>query len=251
MMTHPGTNADAGSMLLRMLSLVGGFHWLTAAVLRNQSTLAPSSAMDNLCAGNVCGHGQCYVVGNRPRCVCDRIYRGKMCQVVNLDTLEYAIIGRVVFFQWQEAPQLQGYSFVYYRNDHPEVVLLKPIVMRKSQMSLIVAGLKGVRTSYTICIEDQTTANTVKETGALDVLSNCLEISTKQDYQTLVAWVISCTLFCVVVFLIYHQKEKIEFMYFNKPPIPWRKSSKDMSDHDPLKLPDNGTVVFPDKEQTS
>ena len=72
------------------------------------------SLLRRLCTANKCRNGECYLVNESTRCVCDRIYKGDHCEEVNMAEVQFAIIGNIVIFQWTRPPRLKGYSFVYY-----------------------------------------------------------------------------------------------------------------------------------------
>ncbi len=60
-----------------------------------------------------CRNGECYVLGDQIQCLCGGIYSGKYCETVDLNSVQYAIIGSVVIFQWTRPPR---FVFVQY---HP------------------------------------------------------------------------------------------------------------------------------------
>ncbi|ELU16713.1 hypothetical protein CAPTEDRAFT_199176 [Capitella teleta] len=171
-----------------------------------------------LCSSNVCRNGECYVIGNQPKCVCDDLFTGDRCQYVNLKSVDTVTIGCTVIFQWKRPPRLRGYSFVYFRLDSTDHVLYKNgIYMKDNDRSTLVGKLDRQNADYRVCLEDEYTADLVVRTKALDNLNNCVVVRTEPDYHTLVAYIFAAMLGCVVVILIYYQRDKLELLFFSKP----------------------------------
>ena len=174
-----------------------------------------------LCTSNPCRNGVCYLVGTTRRCVCDEIYKGDVCEFINLDEVRYALIGSMVIFQWPRPPRLEGYSFVYYEPSSSDIVLYKrKIDMKDNEHSVLVGDLKGGKTHYRICIEDEYIAEKAVVSNSAELLTNCLDVTTQPDYHTLVGWILAFFLAGVCVLLMYSQRQKIEILYFSRPYIP-------------------------------
>lgn len=179
------------------------------------------SLFQRLCASNDCRNGECYLVNTQIKCVCDSIFKGERCEYVNLEKVHYALIGSVVIFQWPRPPRLKGYSFVYYEPSDPNLILYKrSIILHDNENSVLVGNLKGGKTHYRICIEDEMVAEQALESKGVDLLSNCIDLTTQPDYHTMVGWVLLFLLAGCAILLMYSQRQKIEILYFSRPYIP-------------------------------
>ena len=105
------------------------------------------------------------------------------------------------------------------------------IIMRDTENSILVGNLKGGRTHYRVCVEDEYVAEKALDTTSVELLSNCIDINTQPDYHTLAGRCIAVLLSCVAVFFMYNQREKIEILYFNRQYIPQRERSPVHSNH--------------------
>ena len=178
----------------------------------------PNSLLRLLCSSNVCRNGECYIIGSTPKCICEELFRGDRCQYVNLDAVNTVTIGCTVIFQWSRPPRLRGYSFVYFRIDSSDRIIFKnKIIMKDNEMSTLVGKLDRQNTEYKVCLEDEYTAELVVNTNAVDFLSNCVIVRTEPDYHTMAGYLFTGLLCCVVVVLIYYQRDKLELLFFSKP----------------------------------
>jgi hypothetical protein len=195
--------------------------FLHAALLRADTDVAPTTQpnlLKLLCSNNLCRNGQCYVVGDEAKCVCDDLFRGDRCQYVNLDVVDTITIGCTVIFQWTRPPRLRGYSFVYFRLDSTDNIVYKnEIFMKDNDRSTLVGKLDRQNADYRVCLEDDYTADLVARTKALDNLANCVIVRTEPDYHTLMGYVFAGLLACIVVVLVYYQRDKLELLFFSKP----------------------------------
>ena len=99
--------------------------------------------------------------------------------------------------------------------------------MKDHECSVLVGNLKGGRTHYRICVEDDLTAERALAGNTIELLSNCVQIATQPDYHTVAGWILAALLACVVVLLMYSQREKIEILYFgSKPYVPYEKQQE-------------------------
>lgn len=177
-----------------------------------------SKLLASLCSPSACRNGQCYVRGKETLCYCQSWFKGPRCEYVNIDHVSYTVIGSMVIFQWPRPPRLNGYSFVYHELDKPDSGIHKTdIVMERSERAALVGNLRGGYTMYRICIEDKFLAYRAVDENSLEHLSNCINLTTQPDYHTLVFWCIAAMFVCVVVLLIYCQKDKFELLYFSRP----------------------------------
>lgn len=171
-----------------------------------------------LCSSNQCRNGECYIMGNEPKCICDDFYTGDKCQHVNLKAVDTITIGCTVIFQWTRPPRLRGYSFVYFRLDTSDRILYKNnILMKDNDRSTLVGKLDRQNADYSVCLEDEYTAERVLKTKAVDLLNNCVIIRTEPDYHTMAGYLFAAMLCLVVVILIYYQRDKLELLFFSKP----------------------------------
>lgn len=176
------------------------------------------SLLQRICATVKCRNGECYLVNQSAHCACESTFRGDRCQFVNLDKVHYSFIGNLLVFEWYHPPRLKKYSFVYYEPLQREPQLFKkPIQIRESENSVLLGTVKGGSTRYRVCIEDDDIAERVMSTRSLDLLTNCMEITTGPDWHTLAGWCLAAVLSSVAVMLMYHQRDKIEILYFSKP----------------------------------
>ena len=181
---------------------------------------APSGHMSlsTMCASSPCRNGQCYAVGSEIKCLCDIIFKGDECQDVNMDAVTHSMIGTALVFKWSEPPRLQGYYFVYYRLDSEQLVLFKNAIrMDDNENAVIVGDLQHAKSVYRICIEDEFVADLAVSTKSTEGLRNCIEIETQPDFHTMAGYFIWVMLFALVVLIMYWQRDKIEFLYFQKP----------------------------------
>jgi len=83
----------------------------------------PATLLRTLCKDDTCRNGECYIVHQSTHCVCQRFYRGELCQDVDLSDVTYAMIGTMVIFQWATPPRLKNYAFIYYESDRTDLRL--------------------------------------------------------------------------------------------------------------------------------
>ena len=222
--------------LVRMSRSTTGvaFYLLTSLLTRTLAETAEitstPSLFQRLCASNDCRNGECYLVNTQIKCVCDSVFKGDRCQFVNLDQVHYALIGSVVIFQWPRPPRLKGYSFVYYEPADPNLILYKrSIIIHDNENSVLVGNLKGRKTHYRICIEDEYIAEKALASNAVELLSNCIDLTTQPDYHTMVGWVLLFLLAGCAILLMYSQRQKIEILYFSRPYVPQMEPANDTS----------------------
>lgn len=204
-----------------------------APAIGQQHEHAQVSLLRKICSAVRCRNGECYVVNRSPRCVCESTFKGDQCEYVDMDQMRYSFIGNLLIFEWVRPPRLKHYSFVYYEPlmPHPDLNK-KPILMRESEDTVLLGNVKGGNTRYRICIEDDIIAERVMSTNSLDLLTNCIEITSSPDWHSLAGWCLAAILTSVAVMLMYHQRDKIEILYFSKPYImttkPRRQSSEEL-----------------------
>ena len=175
------------------------------------------SLLDSICASVNCPNGHCYIVGSQPMCACDVVFKAPNCEVVDLNGVNFIIIGSMVIAKWAQPPRLTDYAFVYYRiTDEKAYIHKRTIDISDYESSVLVGNLRDGISMYRICIEPETIAKEAVLSQSMDHVTNCVNISTQPDYHTVFAWLIAACSCVAAVLLIYWQRDKIELLYFNR-----------------------------------
>ena len=113
-----------------------------------------------------------------------------------------------------------------------ETNVVYDIFMKDNENTVIVGNLKGGHTLYRICVEDQIIAERALSTQSVEILTNCVELHTQTDYNTLAGWVLAVLLSVTIVLLMYSQRDKIEILYFNSPVYIPKALQDSLASHD-------------------
>ena len=197
---------SSGCLVLFLASLLQCLRLVAMQTDTNTTSPLPQF----LCTANTCRNGHCITIQQNAHCACDIMYRGEHCEHVNLDEVDIIIIASTVIFQWRSPPRLKGYAIVYYEEDSPEKSLfIHNIYMHENDKTLFVGNLEGIRTLYQVCIEDEALAQQALSTRSLEYITNCVQLQTQLDYNTLFGWGFAGTLLIVIILLMYLQRGKM------------------------------------------
>lgn len=187
---------------------------LLANIIQSMRT---ESAFHSLCEMSNCQHGSCYIVNSSIKCACEEAYNGDRCQNVDLSKIKIIVVGTTVVFQWEHPPRLSAFTLIYYKFGSQSKISKRSILMRNNDYSLIIGDLQGSLTHYRVCVESDALSYKIGSISSANSLKNCVDVVTKPDYHSIAAWCLLLLLVCVILLLMYSQKNKIEILYFATP----------------------------------